>query len=48
MLLRGWFSIPPTVSAFEACEVIEAAAPLHVRENIKFFGAEAFRTYGVQ
>jgi hypothetical protein len=48
LILRGWFSIPETLSAFGACEVIEAAAPLQVRENIKFFGARAFQTYGVQ
>jgi hypothetical protein len=47
-ILRRWFSIPDTISAFEACEVIEAAAPLQVRESIKFRGAEAFRTYTVQ
>ena len=47
-ILRRWFSIPDTVSAFEACEVIEAAAPLQVRETIKCLGAEAFRTWSVQ
>jgi hypothetical protein len=47
-ILRRWFSIPDTISAFEACEVIEAAAPLQVREIIKLQGAEAFRTYSIQ
>jgi hypothetical protein len=47
-ILRRWFSIPDTLSAFEACEVIEAAAPLQVRETIKCLGAEAFRTWSVQ
>ena len=47
-MLRRWFSIPDSVGAFEACELIEAAAPLQVRESIKFFGGEAFRTDSVQ
>jgi hypothetical protein len=47
-ILRRWFSVPDTISAFEACELIEAAAPPQVCEIVKFHGAEAFRTYSVQ
>jgi hypothetical protein len=40
--------VPDTISAFEACELIEAAAPPQVCEIVKFHGSEAFRTYSVQ
>jgi hypothetical protein len=47
-MLRNWFRVPEAAEVFTACELIEGAAPLEIRERIKFLGASAFLSHGIQ